>query len=72
MASSENASGYSPISGAIDDRSPSVGALFSAEGKPGIVVCTFEKDRVEPWWLVRAMCGKCVGGLGYIRKIILC
>lgn len=55
----ENKSGYSPISGAMDPQlseNPPVGALFSAGGKSGIVVYVFEKDRAEPWWLVRAMC----------------
>lgn len=56
---SENESGYSPISGAIDAQpsgNPSVGALFSAGGISDIVVYVFEKDRGEPWWLVKAIC----------------
>jgi hypothetical protein len=45
----ENESGYSPISGAIDAQPSgnlSVGALFSAGGKSGIVVCIIRKRSV--------------------------
>lgn len=55
-SSTENESDYSPISGAIDESSgnPPVGALYSGS-KSAFVVYIFEKDRVEPWLVMRAM-----------------
>jgi hypothetical protein len=67
---SENESGYSPISGAIDAQpsgNPSVGALFSAGGKSGIVVYIFEKIVLNRG----GWCRQCVSGQGVAEPPIL-